>query len=77
MAMIERIRSKVSIGSTGHPALRCADCEVMICDDVLGWSPDRLESVAQDHRCDEVEQARYILEKTEYEKNWRKGKDGQ
>jgi hypothetical protein len=74
---IERIRSKVSIGSTGHPALRCADCEGMIEDDVLGWFPYRLESVAQGHRCDEAEQARYILEKTMYEMNWRKGKDGQ
>jgi hypothetical protein len=49
----------------------------MIEDDVLGWSPDRLEGAAQDHRCDEVEQLRYTLEKTEYERNWRKGKDGQ
>lgn len=77
MALIERIRSKISIGSTGHPALRCADCEGMIQDDVLDCYPDYLEMIAQDHRCDEAEQARYILEKTEYEMNWRKGKDGQ
>lgn len=75
--MSERINSKVSIGSTGGPALRCRDCERMIEDDVLGWSPERLEAAAQDHRCDEVEQLRYTLEKTEYERNWRKGKDGQ
>jgi hypothetical protein len=49
----------------------------MIRDDVLDWSPDRLEFAAQDHRCDEVEQARYTLAKAEYETNWRKGKDGQ
>lgn len=77
MVLRERTRSKVSIGSTGGPALRCADCEVMIRDDVLDWSPDRLEFAAQDHRCDEVEQARYTLAKAEYETNWRKGKDGQ
>jgi hypothetical protein len=74
---IEHIRSKISVGSGGNPALRCADCEGMIEDDVLGWFPDRLESAAQDHRCDEVEQVQYILEKAEYEVNWRKGKDGQ
>lgn len=75
--MSERIRSKISIGSTGNPALRCADCEGMICDDVIDHSPDRLESLAQGHRCDEVEQINYILAKAEYEVNWRKGKDGQ
>lgn len=49
----------------------------MICDDVIDYSPDRLESIAQGHRCDEVEQINYILAKAEYEVNWRKGKDGQ
>lgn len=77
MVTSERILSKVSIGSTGHPALRCVDCEGMIQDDILGCYPDYLEMIAQGHRCDEVEQVKYILEKAEYEANWRKGKDGQ
>ena len=76
-AMAERIRSKVSIGSGGNPALRCADCEGMIQDDILGCYPDYLEMIAQGHRCDEAEQAKYILDKAEYGRNWRKGKDGQ
>lgn len=74
---MDRIRSKVSIGSTGNPALRCADCEGMICDDALGMSPEHLGMIAQEHRCDEAEQAQYILARAEYETNWRRGKDGQ
>lgn len=53
------------------------DCDAVIDDFVLGQQPNYLEMIAQDHRCDEVEQLCYTLEKTEYEKNWRKGKDGQ
>jgi hypothetical protein len=49
----------------------------MIQDDVLGCYPDYLEMIAQGHRCDEVEQVKYILDKAVYEANWRKGKDGQ
>jgi hypothetical protein len=49
----------------------------MICDDVLGKTPWDLDSMAQEHRCDEVEQVKYLLQKAEYEANWRRGKDGQ
>lgn len=73
----DRVRSKISVGSTGHPSLRCADCERIIEDDVLGRSPNYLEMIAQYHMCDEAEEARYRLMRTEYEQNWRKGKDGQ
>lgn len=69
MELRERTRSKVSVGPTGGLVLRCADCEHIIRDDVLDWSPSRLEYAAQDHRCDmvkkTVEQIKHMLKEAE------------